>query len=395
MGCGPGMLKCGSNDPVPGAHKAEAVPEWNFTPDLRLHMFKPVNLDKKPPCELNPQFVKVFKSMFGKVVEHLKAKGWLKNTMAVIMDEPGWNDALTLCEWTAMAKLFKSLDPSMRIWQDRWPASYTNDTASILALVDTWIPDPIQYDADLTAIYNQAEKGTTFYSYDNAVPVIDLSPIRTRSFFWKIWRTNYVNGKRAAGLSGSLSWYGISDWQLDPWAEANAPFPKQPGARPAGLGVLMYPPWPGGSLLDGLISSKRWEMVRAGLEDVEYFAMLLDKLETVRTLCTTVAAVAASPATRFQQEEAEPAAGVAAANSICSHSGGGVLATAENALNRVDEVVWGWAITHWVETPGHRRWNVTEPYTQNCSLLHDVLDNVAVEIEKADSAIGFLRQLVR
>jgi hypothetical protein len=33
--------------------------------------------------------------------------------------------------------------------------------------------------------------------------------------------------------------------------------------------VLLYPPWPGATLYDGLASSVRWEMTRAGLEDAE------------------------------------------------------------------------------------------------------------------------------
>lgn len=201
------------------------------------------------------------------------------------------------------------------------------------------------------------------------MPIIDLSPIRTRSFFWKIWRTNFVNGARAAGIRGSLSWYGISDWQLDPWKTANSPYIKAPGARPAGLGVLVYPPWPGATLYDGLISSVRWEATRMGLEDVEYFTMLLDRLSTLRELC-------ALPCGNTSANACHP---------------NGVLLSAERALNRVDEVVWGWAGCTWVETPP-RRWNITEPYTMNTSLVHDVLGTVAFEIEKADRALdGFDR----
>eukprot|EP01047_Picozoa_sp_COSAG01_P041290 COSAG01_NODE_3533_length_5962_cov_41.705611_6_plen_781_part_00 len=292
--CGP-AIKCGSSDPVHGDHKAEnaSVNEWSLPGGKRIHDFKRVRPGKSPICALNPDFVSVFRRMYTPVVEHLRAKGWLHRTMVVLQDEPAWNDPLTVCEWRQMAQLHKSLDPTLRIWQDRWPAGYTTDRKVLDALyaevgtTGTWVPDPLQYQADRANIALAAAKGTTFLSYDNSIPIIDLSPIRTRSFFWQIWRTNYdkVTGSKVAGLQGSLSWYGVSDWQLDPYEHANNPYPKAPHWRPAGLGVLVYPPWPGATLFDGLASSVRWEMTRAGLEDGEYLMMLLDKVSTLRELC--------------------------------------------------------------------------------------------------------------
>eukprot|EP01051_Picozoa_sp_SAG22_P006084 SAG22_NODE_386_length_11304_cov_3.084694_1_plen_777_part_00 len=190
--------------------------------------------------------------------------------------------------------------------------------------------------------------------------MIDLSPIRTRSFFWSIWRTNFKNGVKVAGLQGSLSWYGISDWQVDPWQNANSPYIKAPFARPAGLGVLLYPPWPGASLHDGVISSVRWEATRMGLEDAEYLMMLLDLL---RGLCSKV-------------------------ETVCGGDAVSLVHSAVAALERVDEVVWGWPDSAWVALPVQdRRWNITEPYSSNTSLVHDVLDTVAAAIEEFDRAL--------
>ena len=66
-----------------------------------------------------------------------------------------------------MAKLYKSLDPAIRIWQDRWPAGYTTNKATVEALtseVSTWVPDPLQYEGDQKVITTAAEKGVTFYT---------------------------------------------------------------------------------------------------------------------------------------------------------------------------------------------------------------------------------------
>ena len=35
-----------------------------------------------------------------------------------------------------------------------------------------------------------------------------------------------------------------------------------------------------------------------------------------------------------------------------------------------------------------RRWNISEPYTHNISLVHEVLDGVGVAIERADRALA-------
>lgn len=243
-GCGL-AIKCGSTDPVHGDHKAEnaSVNEWTFPGGKRLHIFKNVPAGHSPICELSSKFEDVFRRMHMPVVHHLKAKGWLNKTLVVLQDEPAWNDALTVCEWLAMAQLYKSLDPSIRIWQDRWPAGYTSNRATLDSLYGavgtsgTWIPDPLQYQGDQAAIKSAAERGVSFLSYDNAVPIIDLSPIRTRTFFWTVWRTNFdpVSVRKVAGLKGSLSWYGLSNWAADPYASANSPYDKAPHYRPAGL----------------------------------------------------------------------------------------------------------------------------------------------------------------
>ena len=57
--------------------------------------------------------------MYAPVVAHLQAKGWLEKAMVVLQDEPAWNDPMTVCEWLAMAKLHKSLDPSLKIWHSK------------------------------------------------------------------------------------------------------------------------------------------------------------------------------------------------------------------------------------------------------------------------------------
>ena len=139
----------------------------------------------------------------------------------------------------------------------------------------------------------------------------------------------------------------------------------------------MYPPWPGASLFDGVISSVRWEAARAGLEDAECFMMLLDRVTMLRTLC------------RFNPTL--PSCQVRNGTSNQAAAGGvwTVVDDAIEALKRVDEVVWDFPECGWVALPvTERRWNISEPYTHNISLVHEVLDGVGVAIERVDRALA-------
>ena len=376
-GCG-GLLKCGSSDPVPGDHTARANAVWQFTSDVHLRIY-----DNKTDgtCEINKRFEKVFRRMYQAVIKHLRSKGWLDRMYVVLQDEPAWDDPRTLCEWVAMAKLYKSLDPSIKIWQDRFPTQYLHDASPILEQVagGAWISDVPQFEADTKAIAQARAKGTKLYIYANLVPIVDLPPIRTRSFFWRIWQTSFDAATKGAGLQGSLSWYGLSDWETDPYSQANAPYTKAPWFRPAGSGVLLYPPWRGASLLDGVISSIRWEATRAGLEDLEYFVILQRQLTTLRALCGSDRATPNATASRTIARACAP----------------GALRAGEQALQRTHEVVWDWASAGWVAEPvSARRWNISEPYTQNVSLVHSVLDGVAAEVERTDAAMSAIRAAV-
>ena len=127
----------------------------------------------------------------------------------------------------------------------------------------------------------------------------------------------------------------------------------------------------------GPTTSIRWELLRQGLEDVEYLAML-DRLAGAadrRHLCGYEAAVLRGVGAR---PVASAAANASAAAAVCC----GRLIEAKAALDSVDLVTWG--ITGNANaSPGDPVNNVTEqqPYTTDPAVLHRVLDAVASAIE--------------
>ena len=97
----------------------------------------------------------------------------------------------------------------------QWSLPAFRTTNDAVGATGTWIPDPLQYEADEQTIKAAAERGVSFLSYDNAVPIIDLSPIRTRSFFWKVWRTIRFSKSRIKTRSNitlkRINWWIPSD----------------------------------------------------------------------------------------------------------------------------------------------------------------------------------------
>ena len=135
---------------------------------------------------------------------------------------PCYNNGVnfTVNSWVMVAKLFKGLDPAIRIQQDLAPASDTGPTwKAVEPLVDAWLlqggqitgfaaqwNDPDARLQQALELISTARKGGKMVTmYNNELSIIDLHGHRTRTFPWSMWRTNYASpASRHAGLQGSL-----------------------------------------------------------------------------------------------------------------------------------------------------------------------------------------------
>jgi hypothetical protein len=249
-------------------------------------------------------------------------------------------------------------------------------------LVDSWLVAIEPYSApgvaeSLAALRHERGSNVTTLLYHNAVPVVDLPAIRVRSFPWQVWRTNYASAAtRRLGLQGTLSWYTNTHWQTNNgwnlWLSANTgPKPKFWGptqsegeiGHAAGLANLLYPPLGAESMAP--ISSVRWDLMAKGLEDAEYFYLLdalADELEV-----TAAASQRASEAPQGADRRSRV------------H---GLVRGARAALDAVGSVVW--------EFPASKDLR-DAPYSVNVTLMHNVLDCVARQIEAVQAALVALR----
>ena len=327
---------------------------------------------------------------------------------AFISDETRWpcysGSNFTVNAWVAVAKLYRSLDPALRIQQDLTPAADGPVWEAVEPLVDAWVWQEGQFqfgvasgngakaariEQQLGLIAKVRKAGKAAYIYNNEVAVIDMPAHRVRTFPWQLWRTNYAyEVSRHAGFQGSLSWYTTVSWfGSNPYKFANVlcgspighsahpthPRPTDPpclSERAAGEWYEMYPPPDNDLCHKGPVTSIRWELLRQGLEDVEYMA-LLDRLagEADREYdCGYEAAVLAGTTLSAARPH----------TSCCAS-----LANAHAALDAVDDVTWGITASSTGPQAGNPPYNLTEsePYTTSPIVLHRVLDGVAAAIE--------------
>ena len=332
---------------------------------------------------------------------------------AFISDETRWpcysGSNFTVNAWVAVAKLYRSLDPALRIQQDLTPAADGPVWEAVEPLVDAWVWQEGQFqfgvasgngakaariEQQLGLIAKVRKAGKAAYIYNNEVAVIDMPAHRVRTFPWQLWRTNYAyEVSRHAGFQGSLSWYTTVSWfgsnpykfanvlcgnPIGPWAHPTHPRATDPpclSERAAGEWYEMYPPPDNDLCHKGPVTSIRWELLRQGLEDVEYMA-LLDRLagEADREYdCGYEAAVLAGTAL----------SGARPHTSCCAS-----LADAKAALDAVDLVTWGITGSGTGPQVGNPPYNLTEsePYTTSPVVLHRVLDGAAAAIEGVQRA---------
>lgn len=204
--------------------------------------------------EMNPRFNHSFKQHIKKVIQRLSSVTEMKHFMFFYQDEMSWNDPKTLKRSVNMAKYLKKIAPQISILQSKYPTPQLNP------YVDYWCihaDHATQYDVSLRDVQSNQAK---VWLYHNTIPAIDYPSIRSRLYPWLLNKLGY---------DGSFSYWSVNEWLEDPW--------KQKWSGIAGSGVLLYP----GREQDepGPISSIRWEMLRDGLEDVEYLNLLQDALK--------------------------------------------------------------------------------------------------------------------
>jgi hypothetical protein len=203
------------------------------------------------------------------VTEHLAAKGQIAKGYNYIMDEPTEDQYKAVRE---AAELCRMADQRIKVLL----TEQVED--ALVGSVDIWVPVLPAYD-EARSKARQA-KGEEVWWYVCCGPhhpypnyFIDYPAIDHRILPWITWRY---------GVNGILYW-DTTYWRDNPWETAMSYTLDGKGKWGNGDGKLLYPAVRKPSdkpVAKGPVPSIRWEMIREGIEDYDYFRILQDRLNT-------------------------------------------------------------------------------------------------------------------
>lgn len=231
--------------------------------------------------EGSAEHTRLFRDYLGQVERHLRERGWLDRAYTYWFDEP---DAKDYDFVVAGQRRIKAAAPGLRRMLTEHPEAALLDDVDIwCGLTPEWTPEKVRA---------RRAAGQEVWWYVCCSPkepfvteFIDHPGIELRLWPWQSWQYD---------VQGILVWetlYWTSDaafpppQRQDPWSDPMSYVsgydqgPGHIGYWGNGDGRFLYPPRPGaaastGPDTGGPVNSLRWENLRDGMEDYEYFWML-------------------------------------------------------------------------------------------------------------------------
>lgn len=201
------------------------------------------------------------------VTEHLADKGQIGKGYNYIMDEPTEEQYKLVRE---EAELSRMADQRIKVLLTEQVEQ------ALVGSVDIWVPVLPAYDESRSKARQAAGEEVWWYvccgphhPYPNNF--IDYAAVDHRILPWITWRY---------GVNGILYW-DTTYWRDNPWEIAMSYTPDGKGRWGNGDGRLLYPPVKKPSdtfVAKGPVPSIRWEMIREGIEDYDYFRILQDRV---------------------------------------------------------------------------------------------------------------------
>lgn len=186
---------------------------------------------------------------------HLRQKKWLSKTLFHVKDEPSIHNAVSYNE---ASKYIHNCAPDLR----RIDAIETSFVTNNLEIA---IPKLDFFEASYADYMKAYKKGTELWYYTVGIyqasyllnKTIDMPLIDSRLIPWLAYKYN---------ATGYLHW-GWNHWTEDPFNKMGMHI---------GDGWMVYPS------KTGFLNSLRWEELRNGLQDYEYFKLLEDKISELK-----------------------------------------------------------------------------------------------------------------
>jgi len=245
--------------------------------------------------EDTPHYKAAFNTYCREIQEHLREKGWLDEAFVYWFDEPAPKDYEFVMN--GFAKLKDAAPDISRMLTEQVEPK-------LLGGPNIWCP--VSYNYKHEPAEQRRRYGEKFWWYVCTGPkapyctlFIDHPGTELRVWLWQSWKRKID---------------GILVWQTNYWTSSaaypNREHPQNPYEDPMGWrssystpkgakkpwgngdGRFIYPPeaaadaHPSEPVLDGPVESIRWEMLRDGIEDYEYLAILSRLLEAKKDKLT-------------------------------------------------------------------------------------------------------------
>ncbi|MFC2116270.1 glycoside hydrolase domain-containing protein [Bacteroidota bacterium] len=224
-----------------------------FSTEILLKDFPVTDLKTGEQIELGGE--EVIPLLLPAFEKHLRMKGWLDKTMFHVKDEPSLHNAVA---WMEMSSYMHKYAPGLQ----RIDAI---ETPFLLDDIEIAVP---KLDA-LTSWYESfskwQQKGNELWFYTVGIyqasylpnKTIDMPLMDTRIMHWLNYKYDAI---------GYLHW-GWNQWNENPYQDVGMHY---------GDAWHVYP------VKDGVLNSLRWEQMRNGIQDYEYFWMLENKITALK-----------------------------------------------------------------------------------------------------------------
>ncbi|MCC7263170.1 MAG: DUF4091 domain-containing protein [Candidatus Latescibacteria bacterium] len=236
--------------------------------------------------ENTPQYREGMRAYLGALEQHLGEKGWLDEAFVYWFDEPEPKDYAFVMKGFGKLKQYAPRIRRMLTEQVE---------PELIGGPDTWCPVTPEFDS--TSVSQRQQAGDTFWWYVCTSPkapyaglFIDHPATEMRVWLWQtwqrrlagvlVWQTNYWTSDAAYPehpqnpYEDPMSWvsgYSTEKGNKLPWGNGDGRFLYPPEAAASGR--------PHEPVLAGPVDSIRWELLRDGIEDYEYFALLKRRLD--------------------------------------------------------------------------------------------------------------------